>query len=124
LGPLRLGYFTPDYTAYEDLLVTFDRVEPIHIELKPETGFRIDPAALEARVTKDRLTALLISNPCNPTGVVIEGPELAAWIDLARRRSCTLLLDEFYSHYHYADDGSPAPGPVSAAAHIGDVESD
>jgi aspartate/methionine/tyrosine aminotransferase len=124
LGKLRLGYFTPDYTAYEDLLVTFDRIDPILIELKPETGFRIDPAALDARIAEDRLDALLISNPCNPTGVVVEGDELRAWLDLARKRSCTLLLDEFYSHYHYTESGAPAAGPVSAAVYINDVNQD
>ena len=30
------------------------------------------------------------------------------------RRNCTLLMDEFYSHYFYRD-GKPGPGPVSAA---------
>lgn len=124
LGKLRLGYFTPDYTAYEDLLATFDRVEPVHIELKAERGFRIDPAELEKRVERDRLSALLISNPCNPTGVVIKDDELAAWIEMARRRNCTLLMDEFYSHYHYDEPGVAAAGPVSAAAFVGDVNKD
>src|SRR5690606_8115328 len=47
LEQVRLGYFTPDYTAYEDLLVTFQRLDPVWIELKAEDGFRISPAALE-----------------------------------------------------------------------------
>ncbi len=123
LGDLRLGYFTPDYTAYEDLITTFDRVSPVWIELRPERGFRIDPAELEARVERERLGALLISNPCNPTGVVVEGRDLAAWVAMARRRGCTLLMDEFYSHYVYRG-GRPAEGPVSAAAHVEDVNRD
>jgi N-succinyldiaminopimelate aminotransferase len=124
LDKIRLGYFTPDYTAYEDLLVTFDNVDPVWIELTPETGFRIAPDALDSRIARDKLSALLISNPCNPTGVAIEGEELAAWLQIARRRNCTLLLDEFYSHYHYTEDLKPATGPVSAAAHIEDIEQD
>jgi aspartate/methionine/tyrosine aminotransferase len=121
LENVRLGYFTPDYTAYEDLLVTFHRLDPYWIELRPEDGFRIDPEALEARVVKEKLGSLLISNPCNPTGVVVRGQELAAWVEMARRRSCTLLMDEFYSHYVYAADQS---GPVSAAAYVEDIERD
>lgn len=124
MGACRLGYFTPDYTAYEDLLTTFDRLDPVHIELTAANGFAISPRELESRVERDRLNALLISNPCNPTGVVIDGPELAAWCDLARRRSVTLLMDEFYSHFHYSSPGVPAKGPVSAASYVNDVNSD
>lgn len=117
----RLGYFTPDYTAYEDLLTTFQSVDPVWIELKASAGFRIDPADLDARVHADGLRALLISNPCNPTGVVIAGQELGAWVTMARKRSCTLIMDEFYSHYNFTPG---ATGPVSAAAHVEDVETD
>lgn len=119
LADIRLGYFTPDYTAYEDLLTTFSGLDPAWIELRPENGFRIDPAELEQRVHAEGLGALLISNPCNPTGVVVRTGELDAWVGMARRRGCTLLMDEFYSHYVF--DGS---GPVSAAAFVEDVNAD
>lgn len=121
LGVGRLGYFTPDYTAYEDMLTTFSRVEPVWIELAASRGFRIEPSELEARVEKDKLGALLVSNPCNPTGVAIRGKELAAWLEMSRRRGTTLLFDEFYSHYHYT------PGTdcgVSAAEFVEDVDAD
>jgi aspartate/methionine/tyrosine aminotransferase len=117
---LRLGYFTPDYTAYEDLITTFSRIDPVWIELTARHGFRIDPGDLDRRVEREGLDALLISNPCNPTGVVIRGDDLCAWVDIARRRRCTLLMDEFYSHFFY---GTPA-GPVSTAAHVDDVNED
>ena len=122
LDNLKLGYFTPDYTAYEDLMTTFHRLNPTCIELPASNGFRIDPEELEARIEQDDIGALLISNPCNPTGTVIQGTELAAWVDMARRRSCTLLMDEFYSHYIYGDPGNP--GPVSSAAYVEDVDED
>lgn len=121
LDTVRMGYFTPDYTAYEDLLNTYTRVDPVWIELRAEKGFRIDPAELAARVDKDRLGALLISNPCNPTGVVISGPELNAWVTFARAKGTILLLDEFYSHYVYKPG---IDGPVSSASHVDDVNTD
>jgi N-succinyldiaminopimelate aminotransferase len=65
----------------------------------------------------------LISNPCNPTGVVIHGEELSAWCQMARKRHCTLLMDEFYSHYFFSD-GKPGAGPISAAAYVEDVNAD
>ncbi len=120
----RLGYFTPDYTAYEDMLTTFPRIEPVHIELKAENGCRIDPAELNRRIQSDRLGAMLISNPCNPTGVVVSGDELKAWVELGRRRGCTLLMDEFYSHFVYANGAWPSGKGVSAAEFVEDVNAD
>ena len=121
LDRIRMGYFTPDYTAYEDALNTFTRVEPVHIGLDAAKGFRIDPEELRSSVARDRLNSLLISNPCNPTGVAIAGDELGAWCRMAREKACTLILDEFYSHFTYGDLGG---GPVSAAPFIEDVEKD
>ena len=120
LDNIRLGYFSPDYTAYEDLLATFPRIEPVRMELSAQNQFRITPADFAAHLEERRLDAVMISNPCNPTGIVIRGSELAAWVEAARRRCCTLLMDEFYSHYFY---GSPA-GPVSVAAKVEDVDED
>ncbi len=120
LRHIKLGYFTPDYTAYEDLLTTFSGIEPTWIELRPEDGFRIAPEDLDGKVASEGIGALLISNPCNPTGVVIRNGELAAWAEMARRRSCTMLMDEFYSHYVFG----PEAEPVSAAAVVDDVNED
>lgn len=122
----RMGYFTPDYTAYEDMLTTFPRIEPVHIELPAASGCRIDPTDLDRRIERDRLGALLISNPCNPTGVVVSGSELKSWVDLGRRRSCTLLMDEFYSHFVYPAPGAswPSGKGVSAAEFVEDVNTD
>jgi hypothetical protein len=121
LDKVRMGYFTPDYTAYEDALNTFTRVEPVHIGLEASRGFRIEPGELDGIVASQRLNSLLISNPCNPTGVAIAGDELKMWLDMARKRNCTLILDEFYSHYAYGELGH---GPVSAAPFVEDVDAD
>ncbi len=121
LGTTRLGHFTPDYTAYEDLLRTFEQVRTRRIELTADEGFRIEPSRLGKIIDADRLDTLIASNPCNPTGVVVRGDQLHAWIEIARRSSCTLILDEYYSHYVYSPDGG---APVSAAAFVEDVERD
>ena len=121
LDRVRMGYFTPDYTAYEDALNTFSRVEPVHIGLEASKGFRIAPDELAATVRTEKLNSLLISNPCNPTGVAIAGNDLRAWVEMARRDACTLILDEFYSHFTY---GELSAGPVSAAPFIEDVDRD
>lgn len=117
LDKIRLGYFTPDYTAYEDLLTTFPNIDPVWIELYPERGFKLEPEELAEMAKSESLDAVLISNPCNPTGAVLRGDGLEGWVELARSNGLTLLLDEFYSHFNYAEDK-----PVSAAEFVEDFD--
>jgi len=120
----RLGYQIPDYTAYEDMMgYHMHRVEPVLVETFPEDGFAISPERFEATVAEG-LSAYILSNPCNPTGQVIQGEHLASFVGTARRHRCTLILDEFYSHFIYTPDGRPGAGPVSAAAYVEDVDAD
>jgi len=124
LGHINLGHFLPDYTAYEELLDIFRLFSPIPILLDPERGYEFTPADLEREVLGRGLSALLLSNPCNPTGKLVSGGELAAWVEAGRRLDCTLLLDEFYSHYIW-NKAADEPGPlVSAARYVEDVERD
>jgi len=124
LGSVRLGYQVPDYTAYEDMIsYHLDRMSA-HAILAPEAeGFGIPAALLAREAERHSLDAFLLSNPCNPTGRVIQGAELADYVQLARERRLTLLFDEFYSHFIY-DGERPGAGPVSAAAYVEDVDED
>lgn len=120
IAPIHLGHFLPDYTAYEELLDVFRRFQPIPILLDPDDGYTFTPDQLRREILGRGLGALLLSNPCNPTGKVVQGEELAAWIHHARTLDCALLIDEFYSHYIW----SGGEGIVSAAAHVADVDRD
>ncbi|MCB9833986.1 MAG: pyridoxal phosphate-dependent aminotransferase [Planctomycetes bacterium] len=125
LAPCRIGYLVPDYSAYEDMLYgQMPRVEPVPLRAREEDGFALTPELLEMAIDRDDLGAFLISNPCNPTGVMVKGPALERWVELARERNCVLLSDEFYSQFHYLPDGRPAEAGVSAASAIDDVEVD
>jgi aspartate/methionine/tyrosine aminotransferase len=123
LGQVNLGHFLPDYTAYEELLDIFKLFTSIPILLEGERGYHFSLDDLRREITGRGLSALLLSNPCNPTGRVIQGDELAGWVTLARELGCSLLVDEFYSHYVWlpTQDGS---GLVSAARYVDDVDSD
>ena len=122
LGEINLGHFLPDYTAYEELLDIFRAFASIPILLEGTDGYRFDLGRLEREITGRGLSALLLSNPANPTGRTIRGLELAGWVEAARRLDCTLLLDEFYSHYIWRT-GPGEPGPtVSAARYVEDVD--
>lgn len=120
LEKVRLGYFTPDYTAYEDLLTTFPRIEPVLIPLDAQHKFMLSADGLRNQIQSQKLQGVLISNPCNPTGAVVKGDELKGWVDAARETDTTLLMDEFYSHFIF--DGSDRP--VSSAEFVQDVNSD
>lgn len=124
LGNINMGHFIPDYTAYEELLSVFRAFTPIPILLDAESGYKIPLAALKKEILGRGLSALLVSNPCNPTGQLIEKEELRAWCALARDCQCSFIIDEFYSHYLYGDSVPGPAGIVSAAAYVEDVETD
>jgi len=124
LDTLNLGHFLPDYTAYEELIESFCQVKPIPILLSRDRAFEFDPKDLAREITGRGLGSVLLSNPSNPTGRLIAGSKLHRWVETGRRLGCTLLLDEFYSHYIWSkptDENGPI---VSAARWVEDVERD
>ena len=125
LGNINMGHFLPDYTAYEELLSVFKAFVPIPILLDPTNHYQASLQQIENEISGRGLKALLLSNPCNPTGQLIEGDLLAQWVQLARSHQCSLILDEFYSHYIYSSHPSSCdPKMVSAAAYVDDVNED
>lgn len=123
LGDINLGHFIPDYTAYEELLTLFKSFIPIPIQLNPKQGFSVSIEELENEIIGKGLQALLISNPSNPTGRLLYGDELSGWVDVARRHSCSIIFDEFYSSYIYKELQSGAYS-VSSATYVEDVNKD
>ena len=124
LGEINMGHFIPDYTAYEELLGSFKGFVPIPILQGARSSYRIPVDELRREMVGRGLQALLCSNPCNPTGQLIEGDELAQWVELARECRSTLILDEFYSHYIYTGRHPDDAKMVSAAEYIEDVDRD
>lgn len=119
IGPVHMGHFLPDYTAYEELLDVFRRFTPIPILLDPERAYDFSIRELRREIMGRGLGGLLLSNPCNPTGKVVRDSELEAWVSLARELDCAMLFDEFYSSYVWKGEGT-----VSAAAYVEDVDAD
>jgi aspartate/methionine/tyrosine aminotransferase len=121
LGPIHLGHLLPDYTAYEELLDVFHIVRPMPISLHRRGGFRMTPERFRTAVVELGLGAMLLSNPCNPTGQLIEGDDLAQLVATGDELGCALIIDEFYSHYVY---NGTLGSTVSAAAYVNDVNSE
>ena len=123
LGHVNLGHFLPDYTAYEELLDIFKAFTSIPILLEGERGYAFGADDLRREILGRGLSAILTSNPCNPTGKLVDGEELARWVATAGELDCALLLDEFYSHYIYR--APPGHLPVeSAARYVENVDRD
>jgi aspartate/methionine/tyrosine aminotransferase len=122
LGTIHLGHFLPDYTAYEELLDLFRAFVPIPIALPREGGFHYSTEQIRREIVGRGLGALLFSNPCNPTGNVVYGEELAAMVELCSSMQCAMIVDEFYAHYWYGP--ASEANTLSAAAYIEDVERD
>jgi aspartate/methionine/tyrosine aminotransferase len=120
LGEINLGHFLPDYTAYEELLDIFRMFTSIPILLDGTRRYDFSVEDLRREITGRGLSAILLSNPNNPTGKVLADDTLDRWVGAARELQCTLLLDEFYSHYVWGRQG----GPISAARHVEDVDQD
>jgi aspartate/methionine/tyrosine aminotransferase len=123
LGEINLGHFLPDYTAYEELLDIFKLFTAIPILLEGAQGYRFTLEDLRREITGRGLSAVLLSNPNNPTGKVIRGAELEGWVATARELQCSLLLDEFYSHYVWSGE-TESDSLVSAARYVEDVDRD
>jgi N-succinyldiaminopimelate aminotransferase len=122
LDNVNLGHFLPDYTAYEELLSTFTTFNTIPIMLSPEDGYQFTTQNLRDEITGKGLGALLISNPCNPTGATIHGRQLKDWVNTCTELECNAIMDEFYSSYVW--EGVTKGETLSCAKYIKDVNED
>jgi len=135
LGNTQIGYLCPDYTAYEQALGLFLRINPSTLLHKNVNEALMPPKDFAFEARGRGLGAVLLSNPANPTGQSIEGGNLKEYVQTARDLEMSIIFDEFYSHYYYdgkaidpvdggADDDTNWPKTVSSAAYVEDVNVD
>jgi aspartate/methionine/tyrosine aminotransferase len=134
LGTVQVGYFTPDYTAYEQALGLFLRVSPSPLLHRDVTEACMSPEEFDFQCGGRGCGAILMSNPANPTGQSIEGDDLRRYVQTARDHQTAIIMDEFYSHYYYDGPDQPLdrntndlhswPKTVSSAAYVDDVDED
>jgi aspartate/methionine/tyrosine aminotransferase len=115
-----LSFFLPDYTAYAEMLSLFKNFSPIPVPLDEADNYEIHLNMIKQELNRG-VSALLTSNPRNPTGKCMTPTQLHQLHDLCREK-CLLIMDEFYSHYYY-DDGCTGSS-ISSAQHIDDVNKD
>ena len=81
-------------------------VDVVPLPCSAENGFVPDPDQAE-RLLTDRVTAILLVTPNNPTGAVYPPGTIARFADLCRRRGIALVLDETYRDFRPADLARP-----------------
>ena len=64
--------------------------------LREENGWQLDPAELRAAVNQ-RTRVIVVTNPSNPTGAVMNDEARQAVIDAAAQNGAWILADEVYS---------------------------
>lgn len=119
LGKVRLAFFNPDYASYQGIMNIFNNVEPVEFRLDEESDFSLNIDQFEKFVISQHIQALLISNPCNPTGKVIQGQQLKRLVALATKYQFSLIIDEFYFNHYYQDHDRRL---ISSSEFIEDVE--
>lgn len=98
----------PMYATYEGLIrATGAAVIPV--PLRPEAGFRIQPADIAARITP-RSRVLFLNSPHNPTGAVLTRDDLVALCGLAAAHDLWVICDEVYEDLCFP--GVPFASPL------------
>lgn len=89
----------PMYVTYEATLKA-SGATLVRATCFPEDGFRLREAALKSAITP-RTRAIFLSNPNNPTGVVLDRQELQCIADLAIAHDLWVVVDEVYESLCY-----------------------
>ena len=95
----------PCWVSYTEL-IRMSGGEPVLVPRRREDGFRLDVNAVERAVT-EKTKAILINNPDNPCGQVLEEDTLRALAAIAEKYDLYLIADEIYEEFMY--DGLQAP---------------
>ena len=115
-----LSFFLPDYTAYSELIATMKNFSPIPVPLKEMDNYEMHLDLIRDELARG-MSALLTSNPRNPTGNCLSRDQLQELHRMCREK-CLIIMDEFYSHYYY-DEGCTGSS-ISSAEYVEDVNRD
>ena len=99
--------YYPNYTTFVHAAGGRIRALPTYAE----EGYRYaDRKRIESLITKNT-RAILITNPGNPTGVVLSEEEMRMIADIAKKHDLFLICDEVYREFCYDDKfGVPSMG--------------
>lgn len=88
---------------------------PVTLPLRPERGFQIDPAEIEARITP-RTKLICLTNPEAPAASVLRRHDLEAIADIAIRHDLLVVSDELYQEIYFTDERPLSIGALPGMA--------
>jgi len=105
--------YYPNYTTFVHAAGGVIRALPTN----PWEGYRYaDRERIESLITKNT-RAIMITNPGNPTGVVLSQEEMRMIADIAKKHDLFLICDEVYREFCYDDKFG-----VPTMAHFRDID--
>lgn len=88
-------YHEPCYVSYSPSVI-LTHGKPVAVACKPEDGFAVTAAAIEAAVTP-RSRILMLNFPTNPTGGTMTRQQLLEIAAVVQKHNLLVLTDEIYS---------------------------
>lgn len=92
--------FYPNYTTF--INITGGKIRPI--PTSAETGYRFATREQIEPLITPRTRAILMTNPGNPTGVVLTREEMRLMVDIAKEHDLFLISDEVYREIIYGGE--------------------
>jgi len=92
----------PSYVCYEPITELCGGV-PVIIETLAENAFKVTPEQLKNAIS-DKTKALILPYPCNPTGAIMERPDLEALAEVLRDTNILVISDEIYSELTFSEN--------------------
>ncbi|MEZ7196859.1 pyridoxal phosphate-dependent aminotransferase [Pseudodesulfovibrio karagichevae] len=86
----------PCYACYDNF-ITFAGAEPVKVPVYEDDGFQYRVSAIrKALAENDRIKAILINSPANPTGTLLSEERLKAIAEIAEEHGLWVVSDEIY----------------------------
>ncbi|MBM7712927.1 pyridoxal phosphate-dependent aminotransferase [Enterococcus xiangfangensis] len=91
----------PTYPGYEPLILLAG-AEPVYIDTR-ETDFILTPEQIDQAMAEhgDKVKAIIITSPSNPTGVAYNEAEVSALSETLKKYPIFVISDEIYSELNY-----------------------
>ena len=99
----RVGLGLPGYPSYRHILTAMG-CTAVGLPTDASTRFQPSPAAL----SEQALDGLIVASPANPTGTMLDLPELTALANACRESGAALISDEIYHGLTYDRDAVSA----------------
>lgn len=107
----------PHYAYHKAAL----QLASVNVHLAPfDAHFRPQWRVLETVITAVKPKAVVVTNPCNPSGTVLSMEETQDLVNMAKSCGAYIIMDQVYHSFVYTDNdrGTPATSITSEKHHV------